>query len=99
MQIAVRREVIPGGDCLLAREVRSVCFFILAAVARYSADHWGIKFDSVEPFNEPSADWWKYPNRQEGCHFDVATQRKNSPEVAQALLIKYTFNDIVVCSR
>ncbi len=63
-----------GGDCLLKENYDSFAFY-LAAVARHAADEWRIKFDSVEPFNEPSADWWKYPGRQEGCHFDVATQQ------------------------
>jgi galactan endo-1,6-beta-galactosidase len=63
-----------GGDCLRPEDYDRFAFY-LAAVARYAADHWGIRFRSVEPFNEPSADWWKYPGRQEGCHFDVATQQ------------------------
>lgn len=46
----------------------------LATVAKYAHDNWGITFQSVEPFNEPSANWWKYPGSQEGCHFAVATQ-------------------------
>jgi galactan endo-1,6-beta-galactosidase len=73
-----------GGDCLMPENYDRFTFY-LASVARYSADHWGTKFDSVEPFNEPSADWWKYPNRQEGCHFDVATQQKVIQSLRQAL--------------
>ena len=73
-----------GGDCLIAENYQRFAFY-LASVARQSADHWGIKFDSVEPLNEPSADWWKYPNRQEGCHFDVATQQKLVQSLRQAL--------------
>jgi hypothetical protein len=37
-------------------------------IARYAADNWGIRFQSVEPFNEPSSDWWTATGRQEGCH-------------------------------
>jgi galactan endo-1,6-beta-galactosidase len=73
-----------AGDCLMPENYDRFAFY-LASVARYSSEHWGIKFDSVEPFNEPSADWWKYPNRQEGCHFDVATQRKLVQSLRQAL--------------
>ena len=73
-----------GGDCLMPENYDRFAFY-LASVARHSSDHWGIKFDSVEPFNEPSADWWKYPNRQEGCHFDVATQQKLVQSLRQAL--------------
>ena len=46
----------------------------LAAIAKHAADHWGIKFDSVEAFNEPIAAWWNSHGTQEGCHFDAATQ-------------------------
>jgi galactan endo-1,6-beta-galactosidase len=46
----------------------------LATIARYAQDHWNIRFDSVEPFNEPVAGWWSATGTQEGCHFDVGTQ-------------------------
>jgi galactan endo-1,6-beta-galactosidase len=46
----------------------------LAAVAKYAKDNWGITFDSVEAFNEPSTHWWTSTGTQEGCHFDVGTQ-------------------------
>ncbi len=46
----------------------------LATVAKYASDHWGITFDSVEPFNEPIANWWSATGTQEGCHFDTGTQ-------------------------
>ncbi len=62
-----------GGNCLAPAEYSRFAHY-LATVARYARDHWGINFRSVEAFNEPSADWWKYPGRQEGCHFDVPTQ-------------------------
>ncbi len=46
----------------------------LATIAHYAHDHWGINFDSVEPFNEPVATWWSSTGTQEGCHFDPGTQ-------------------------
>lgn len=47
----------------------------LATVSKYAKDNWGIDFQSVEPFNEPSADWWNSKSgTQEGCHFDTKTQ-------------------------
>ena len=73
-----------GGNCLISADYDQFAFY-LSAVARYSADHWGIKFDSVEPFNEPSADWWKYPGRQEGCHFDAPTQQVMAQSLRRAL--------------
>ena len=62
-----------GGDNLQPWNYRSFAVY-MATVAKYSHDHWGVNFSSVEPFNEPSANWWKYPGSQEGCHFAVATQ-------------------------
>ncbi|KAA2266591.1 beta-1,6-galactanase [Solihabitans fulvus] len=47
----------------------------LATIARYAHDRWGVNFTSVEPFNEPSSSWWKADGTQEGCHFDLSTQR------------------------
>ncbi|KAK4186964.1 family 5 putative glycoside hydrolase [Podospora australis] len=47
----------------------------LATIAKYAADHWNIRFQSVDPFNEPSANWWNgKTGTQEGCHFDASTQ-------------------------
>jgi galactan endo-1,6-beta-galactosidase len=46
----------------------------LATIAAYASTNWGVNFDSVEAFNEPSADWWYAQGTQEGCHFDTNTQ-------------------------
>lgn len=46
----------------------------LVTIAQYAQAHWGITFDAVEAFNEPSADWWQAAGTQEGCHFDTSTQ-------------------------
>ncbi|KAK4225459.1 glycoside hydrolase family 30 protein [Podospora fimiseda] len=47
----------------------------LATVAKYAADNWNIRFQSVEPFNQPSANWWNGGmGTQEGCHFEASTQ-------------------------
>ncbi|RMZ68162.1 endo-beta-16-galactanase [Pyrenophora seminiperda CCB06] len=48
----------------------------MATVAKAFKDKWGVAFETVEPFNEPSANWWKADGTQEGCHIDVATQAK-----------------------
>jgi galactan endo-1,6-beta-galactosidase len=64
---------VDGGDNLKPSEYDPFAVY-LATVAAYARDHWGLKFTSIEPFNEPEAYWWKYPCRQEGCHFDVSAQ-------------------------
>ncbi|KFZ14413.1 hypothetical protein V501_03261 [Pseudogymnoascus sp. VKM F-4519 (FW-2642)] len=45
----------------------------MANVAKHFKDKWNVQFESVDPFNEPSADWWRADGTQEGCHFDIAT--------------------------
>ncbi|EEY65831.1 uncharacterized protein PITG_03357 [Phytophthora infestans T30-4] len=47
----------------------------MATVVKHAKESWGINFTYVEPFNEPMSSWWQYPGGQEGCHFDVATQK------------------------
>ncbi len=47
----------------------------LAATARRARDQWGVNFRTVDPFNEPSSNWWKADGGQEGCHIDATTQR------------------------
>jgi galactan endo-1,6-beta-galactosidase len=46
----------------------------MATVAKYAKDNWNITFESVDPFNEPTANWWKADGTQEGCHVNVPTQ-------------------------
>jgi galactan endo-1,6-beta-galactosidase len=46
----------------------------LATIAQYASTNWGVNFNSVEAFNEPSAAWWDAEGTQEGCHFDTNTQ-------------------------
>ena len=85
-----------GGNCLQPANYDRFATY-LTTVARYAADQWGIRFGSVEPLNESSANWWKYPIRQEGCHFDVSTQQT----IVQALrkaLDKANLRDVVVAA-
>lgn len=46
----------------------------MATVAKRFKDEWGITFTTVDPFNEPIANWWSSTGTQEGCHFDRSTQ-------------------------
>ncbi|KAL4169943.1 hypothetical protein KRP22_010854 [Phytophthora ramorum] len=47
----------------------------LATVVSHAKTSWGINITYVEPFNEPMSTWWEYPGGQEGCHFEVDTQK------------------------
>ena len=46
----------------------------IATTAQYFSQNYGITFNSVEPFNEPSSDWWKSTGGQEGCNINASTQ-------------------------
>jgi len=46
----------------------------MANIAKRAQDAWGITFDTVDPFNEPLANWWQASGTQEGCHFNQGTQ-------------------------
>lgn len=46
----------------------------MATVAQVFKSKYNIAFETVDPFNEPSANWWKADGTQEGCHIDVSTQ-------------------------
>lgn len=47
----------------------------LATVASHLLATHNLTFQAIDPFNEPSADWWKADTgTQEGCHFSVASQ-------------------------
>ncbi|KAI0390288.1 glycoside hydrolase family 30 protein [Xylariaceae sp. FL0594] len=62
-----------GGENIQSWNLKDHAVY-MATVAKYAKDHWGIAFESVEPFNEPIANWWKADGTQEGSHVDVATQ-------------------------
>jgi O-glycosyl hydrolase len=47
----------------------------LAETARRARSDWGVNFRTVDPFNEPAANWWTATGTQEGCHVDAGIQR------------------------
>lgn len=46
----------------------------LTDVVKHFHDTWGITFRELEPLNEPTGNWWKIGNHQEGCHVDRPNQ-------------------------
>jgi O-glycosyl hydrolase len=48
----------------------------LVGVAKHYRDSLGITFRTLEPMNEPNADWWKAEGGQEGCHFGASNQQQ-----------------------
>ncbi|KAJ3330033.1 hypothetical protein HDU76_006625 [Blyttiomyces sp. JEL0837] len=65
-----------GSRCLQQQHRDSFAYY-LASVTSYFHTNFNITFDYLEPFNEPSAPWWRFddlenglPGTQEGCIFD-----------------------------
>ena len=57
----------------------------LATVVRHFSDNHNITFATLDPFNEPSTNYWWAGNVQEGCHFDRASQNAFLPLMKAAL--------------
>lgn len=47
----------------------------LATVVQHFQDVWGVQFSTLEPMNEPSANWWTLGGRQEGCHVSAGPEQ------------------------
>ncbi|KAK2783116.1 hypothetical protein FQN52_000458 [Onygenales sp. PD_12] len=62
-----------GGENLQSSHLEDHAVY-MAEVAKYFKDNWDVEFESVDPFNEPLANWWTANGKQEGCHFDIPTQ-------------------------
>ena len=67
----------------------------LSEVALHFKRDWGITFRTVEPFNEPSAGWWKANGGQEGCGFKN-NQSQMIIELGKALKAKGLFPETSV---
>jgi O-glycosyl hydrolase len=67
----------------------------LSEVAKHFKTEWGVTFRTVEPFNEPSAGWWKANGDQEGCGFKN-NQSKMIVELGKALKSKGLFPETMV---
>jgi O-glycosyl hydrolase len=48
----------------------------LVTVTKHYRDVLGITFRTLEPMNEPNANWWKANGGQEGCHFSASNQQQ-----------------------
>jgi O-glycosyl hydrolase len=57
----------------------------LVTVTKHYRDVLGITFRTLEPLNEPNANWWKANGGQEGCHFGASSQQQIIKAVAAEL--------------
>lgn len=80
-----------GADNLKADKFGAFAEY-LADVAKHYKDVHKITFRTVEPFNEPSAGWWKPEGGQEGCGFK-SNQAKMVKELGRQLVAKGLYPD------
>jgi len=57
----------------------------LVDVTKHYRDIVGVTFRTLEPMNEPNANWWKSNGGQEGCHFSASNQQQIIKAVSAAL--------------
>jgi O-glycosyl hydrolase len=69
----------------LRPEMRESFVNYLATIVEHFREAEGIRFESVEPFNEPDGAWWKAGGRQEGYTVPAETQTAILPLLAQRL--------------
>jgi O-glycosyl hydrolase len=60
----------------------------LTEVVKHFRDEFGITFRTLEPLNEPNANWWKSDGSQEGCHFAPSNQERIIRAVGDQLVAK-----------
>ena len=73
-----------GGSNLSPSQYQNHAIY-LSTIAEYAKENWGVTFTSIEPFNEPSSDWWTASGTQEGCHFDATSQKALIPILYQEM--------------
>jgi O-glycosyl hydrolase len=60
----------------------------LTEVVKHFRDSWGTTFRTLEPLNEPNANWWTSNGSQEGCHFSPSNQQTIIKAVSARLASK-----------
>jgi O-glycosyl hydrolase len=74
----------PNQDNLDPRQ-ESAFVEYLATVVRHFQTEWGIRFDTIDPMNEPYTDYWRANGKQEGCHFERKSQARLLQQLRAAL--------------
>ncbi|MBI2511172.1 MAG: hypothetical protein HYV96_04290 [Opitutae bacterium] len=57
----------------------------LADVVQHFQTAWGVRFDTIDPMNEPFTDYWRANGNQEGCHFERTSQARLIQRLRAAL--------------
>ena len=74
-----------GFDDNIAPDMYASHAAYLATVAAEFATRFGVAFELVEPFNEPTGTWWTSKGTQEGCHVGPPAQAAILPLLRAAL--------------
>ncbi|MFJ6569472.1 glycoside hydrolase [Streptomyces sp. NPDC091292] len=73
-----------GQDNLRSDQYERFAAYFSGAVQR-AQDSTGVTFDSLSPVNEPNTDYWRAGGRQEGSHWDPASQARMVSTLRAAL--------------
>lgn len=65
----------PNRDNLDPRHETAFAEYLATVVQQFQTE-WGIRFDTVDPMNEPYTDYWRANGKQEGCHFERSSQAR-----------------------
>lgn len=74
----------PNQDNLKPEFEQAFAEYLVAAMVEVERRD-GVSFDTISAMNEPLSPWWKFGNRQEGCHMSPEQQTRVMEHVAQAL--------------
>lgn len=82
-----------GGDNLKQADYGAFAQY-LAKVVQHFQTQWRVTFRSVEPFNEPMSNWWKFGGHQEGSHFGQEAQNRVVPLLQRELAAEKSMTTI-----
>ncbi len=68
-------NVYPLHDNLKPEFYTAFCDYLIDVCKHYK-ERYGLEFKTLEPFNEPTSNYWYNQGSQEGCHFTAETQMK-----------------------
>ncbi|GAA3088460.1 RICIN domain-containing protein [Streptomyces roseofulvus] len=80
----VSGAVDPWKDNLRSDQYERFAAYLTGALRRAQAAT-GVTFDSLSPVNEPDTDYWRAGGRQEGSHWDPASQARMITTLRSAL--------------
>lgn len=66
---------VDGGANLRKDRESDFAQYLVDVAAHYAQAH-GIRWHTLEPFNEPDVDWWRAGKDQEGCHVPIDQQAR-----------------------